>query len=90
MLETDPIAKEMLTKYKIPMPNQNASDQEIKGYLAYFKWGDEHVRPEGTRQPQLAPNAARGPEESPSAQPPGMVHNGARNIYPVHGLMRSR
>lgn len=74
MLQTDPIAKEMLAKYKIPMPNQNASEEEIKAYLAYFKWADEHVQPQGTRQPQLAPDAARGPEESPSARPPPMVH----------------
>jgi len=46
MLQTDPIAKEMLEKYKIPMPNQQASDEEIRSYIAYFKWADEHVRPQ--------------------------------------------
>jgi nitrite reductase (NO-forming) len=74
MLQTDPIAKQMLAKYKIPMPNQNASEEEIKGYLAYFKWADEHLQPQDRRQPQPAPDAARGPEESPSARPPPMVH----------------
>jgi nitrite reductase (NO-forming) len=74
MLKTDAVAKAMLEKYKIAMPNQNASGAEIKAYLAYFKWADEHVQPQGTRQPQLAPNAARGPEDSPSAQPPRMLH----------------
>ena len=29
MLQTDPIAKEMLARYKVPMPNQNLSDDEI-------------------------------------------------------------
>ncbi|HEX7011855.1 MAG TPA: multicopper oxidase domain-containing protein [Steroidobacteraceae bacterium] len=73
MLQTDPIAREMLAKYKIPMPNQHASEQEIKGYVAYFKWADEHVRPQSQTQSQPAPAAARGPEESPSARPP-MAH----------------
>jgi len=78
MLQTDPIAKEMLAKYKIPMPNQNSSDEELKSYIAYFKWADQNLRPRGTAQPQpAAPGAARGPDETPptagaagSPQPP--------------------
>jgi nitrite reductase (NO-forming) len=68
MLQTDPIAKEMLAKYKIPMPNQNSSDEELKSYVAYFKWADQNLRPRGTAQPQpAAPDAARGPDQTPSA-----------------------
>lgn len=73
MVETDSIAKEMLVKYKIPMPNQNASDEEISGYLAYFKWADRNLRPQGQTQPQpAAPGTARGPNETFSA--PGPSH----------------
>ena len=73
MVQTDPITKEMMAKYKVPMPNQNASDQEIKGYIAYFKWADQNVKPQGATQPQPAtPGAARSPEETDSA--PRMVH----------------
>ena len=38
MQQSDPTGKQLLAKYKIPMPNQNATDAEIKGYVAYFKW----------------------------------------------------
>jgi nitrite reductase (NO-forming) len=40
MMKTDPAAKEMLAKYKVPMPNQSLSDEEIREYIAYFKWAD--------------------------------------------------
>src|SRR5690606_12895021 len=63
MLQTDPIAKEMLEKYKIPMPNQQASDEEIRSYIAYFKWADEHVRPQSVGRQPAEPGAARSPEE---------------------------
>ena len=46
MLQTDPIAKEMLAKYKVPMPNQNLSDEEVREYIAYFKWADANLRPQ--------------------------------------------
>jgi nitrite reductase (NO-forming) len=51
MLKTDPVAREMLVKYKVPMPDQNVSDTEIRDYLAYFKWADANVQPRGTAQP---------------------------------------
>jgi nitrite reductase (NO-forming) len=44
MMKTDPKAKAMLEKWKIPMPNQGLSDAEIKQYLAYFKWADQNVK----------------------------------------------
>jgi len=40
MLATDPDAKAMLEKYKVPMPNQNLSEAEIRGYVKYFKYLD--------------------------------------------------
>lgn len=52
MVKTDPIGKEMLAKYKVPMPNQNVSDQEIREYLAYFKWADANIQPRGKAQPK--------------------------------------
>lgn len=40
MLATDPIAKELLGRYKVPMPNQNLSEAEIRGYVKYFRFID--------------------------------------------------
>jgi nitrite reductase (NO-forming) len=40
MLATDPTAKALLAKHKVPMPNQNLSDAEIRGYLKYFAFLD--------------------------------------------------
>ena len=40
MLASDPTAKALLDKYKVPMPNQNLSDDEIRGYVKYFKFND--------------------------------------------------
>ena len=40
MLAADPIAKGMLEKYKVPMPNQNLSEAEIRSYVKYFKFID--------------------------------------------------
>ncbi|MGQ0547122.1 MAG: multicopper oxidase domain-containing protein [Betaproteobacteria bacterium] len=40
MLAKDPTAKALLTKYKVPMPNQDLSDAEIRGYLKYFRFLD--------------------------------------------------
>jgi nitrite reductase (NO-forming) len=41
MLATDPTAKALLAKYKVPMPNQNLSEAEIRGYLKYFRFLDQ-------------------------------------------------
>ena len=70
MLQSDPIAKEMLAKYTVPRPNQNLSDQEIKTYLAYFKWADQNLRPKGQAQPQpAAPGTGRGPDTYSAPRP---------------------
>jgi nitrite reductase (NO-forming) len=44
MMKTDAKAKAMLEKWKVPMPDQGLSDEEIKQYLAYFKWADSNVK----------------------------------------------
>ena len=68
MLQSDPLAKQLVGKYTVPMPNQNLSDDEIKTYIAYFKWADRNLRPQGQTQPQpAAPGTARGPAETYSA-----------------------
>jgi nitrite reductase (NO-forming) len=74
MLQSDATAKALLDKWKIPMPNQGLSDEEIKGYLAYFKWADANLQPKGTAQPQpAAPGSALPPSKTQSATPmPGM------------------
>ena len=72
MLQSDPIAKEMLARYKVPMPNQNLSDGEVREYVAYFKWADTNLRPQGTTQPQpAAAGTAKHPSETTSATSTG-------------------
>ena len=70
MLASDATAKALLDKYKIPMPNQNLSEPEIREYLAYFKWADANIRPQGATQTQpAAPGTAKNPSETLSATP---------------------
>ena len=70
MLASDATAKALLDTYKIPMPNQNLSEAEIREYLAYFKWADANIRPQGATQPQpAAPGTAKNPSETLSAAP---------------------
>ena len=70
MLQSDAAAKEMLGKYKVPMPNQNLSEDEIKQYLEYFEWSDKNLQPRGKSQPQpAAAGTARDPSETVSATP---------------------
>ncbi len=76
MAKSDPIGKELLAKYKIPMPNQNSTEEEIREYLAYFKWADANVVPQGKTQPQpSAPGTAKPPGQTLSA--PGPAKTGA-------------
>ncbi len=79
MLQSDAQAKAMLDKYKLPMPNQNLSDAEIKQYVAYFKWADQNLRPQGSTQPQPAePGTALPPSQTRSATPmPAHAHGAA-------------
>ncbi|MBC8119167.1 MAG: c-type cytochrome [Burkholderiaceae bacterium] len=72
MLQSDPIAKEMLARYKVPMPNQNLSESEVREYIAYFKWADVNLRPQGAKQPQpAAPGTAKNASETTSTTPMG-------------------
>jgi len=74
MVKSDPTAMKLVEKYKIPMPNQNLSDAEIKEYIEYFKWADTNLRPQGSTQPQpSAPGTAKNPSETYSATP--MMHD---------------
>jgi nitrite reductase (NO-forming) len=53
MLQEDPDAKAMLEEWKIPMPNQYLSDEEVANYVRYFHWADQNVKP-GDPQPMPA------------------------------------
>ena len=60
----------MLDKYKVPMPNQNLSDEEIRQFVTYFKWADTNLRPQGQEQPQpAAPGSALPPNKTLSGSP---------------------
>ena len=50
MLANDADAKALLDKYKLPMPNQNLSNGEIREFVTYFKWADANLRPQGAQQ----------------------------------------
>ena len=52
MLQSDADAKAMLDKYKLPMPNQDLSDEEARTFIAYFKWADANLRPPGNEHPK--------------------------------------
>jgi nitrite reductase (NO-forming) len=40
MIYTDPIAKELLKEYMVPMPNQGLSDEQVDILIEYFKYED--------------------------------------------------
>ena len=40
MIYTDPIAKELLKEYMVPMPNQGVSDEQVEILIEYFKYED--------------------------------------------------
>lgn len=68
MLQTDEQAKQMLAQWKLAMPNQGLSPEEIGQYITYFKWADSNLRPQGQAQPQpAAPGTARAPSAPPPA-----------------------
>jgi nitrite reductase (NO-forming) len=70
MLQSDATAKALLDKWKIPMPNQGLSEEEIKQYLAYFKWADQNLQPKGKSQPQpSAAGTSLPPSQTRSATP---------------------
>ncbi|HET6803426.1 MAG TPA: multicopper oxidase domain-containing protein [Casimicrobiaceae bacterium] len=70
MLKTDADAKALLDKYKVPMPDQNLSDPEIREFIAYFKWADANLQPKGEQQPQASsPGTALPPNQTLSGSP---------------------
>jgi mono/diheme cytochrome c family protein len=40
MLMTDPVAKQLLQEYMVPMPNQGLNDEEIEIIINYFGYED--------------------------------------------------
>jgi len=40
MVFSDPIAKELLAEYMVPMPNQGLTDQEVIEVISYLKYRD--------------------------------------------------
>ena len=40
MVFSDPIAKELLAEYMVPMPNQGLTDQEVIEVITYLKYED--------------------------------------------------
>ena len=40
MIMTDPIAKELLKEYFVPMPNQGLTDEEVDEVIIYLKYED--------------------------------------------------
>ena len=58
MLQSDATAKEMLAKYKVPMPNQNLTDDEIQQYFAVLQMG----RCESSAARQVAASGRRAEE----------------------------
>ena len=69
MLQTDPTAKALLERWKIPMPNQGLTDQEIKGYIEFFKWADQNIQPVTTA---AAPTGVTSPAAGASAPASGV------------------
>ena len=52
------------------MPNQNLSDDEIRAFIAYFKWADANLQLQGKNQPQpAAPGTALPPNKTLSGSP---------------------
>jgi nitrite reductase (NO-forming) len=48
MLARDDTAKALLARFKVPMPNQNLTDADIKRLIQYFRWAGANPRPAGT------------------------------------------
>lgn len=44
MILNDPIAKELLKEYFVPMPNQGLSDEQIESLIEFFEENDEKAK----------------------------------------------
>ncbi len=70
MLQTDPAAKAMLEKWKIPMPNQGLSDRGDRELHRLLQVGGPNLQPKGTTQPQpSAEGTSLSPAHTHSATP---------------------
>jgi nitrite reductase (NO-forming) len=69
----DATVKQLLDKYKVPMPNQNLADKDIREFIAYFKWSDANLKPQGERQPQPAATGTTLPPDKTLSGSPGEV-----------------
>ncbi len=78
MLKTDAHAKELLGKYKVPMPNQNLTDEGIKELIAYFKWADENVHVHDQVQPHTAPADVSKPASETLSAPRPVIDGGRK------------
>jgi len=63
VLKTDAAARGMLEKYRIPMPNQNAGEAEIREYISYFKWVDANLQPRPAEE-RRAPAGGTPPQST--------------------------
>jgi len=48
MLAHDDSAKALLARFKVPMPNQNLTDQDIQHLIKYFRWAGGNPPAAGT------------------------------------------
>jgi nitrite reductase (NO-forming) len=48
MLAADDTAKALLVRYKVPMPNQNLSDDDVRRLIKYFRWTGSNPPPAGS------------------------------------------
>ena len=44
MVYSDPIAKEMLKEYLVPMPNQGLTDEDVELLIEYFEFEDSNKK----------------------------------------------
>jgi nitrite reductase (NO-forming) len=90
MLQTDADVKTMLDKYKLPMPNQNLSDEEIRAFIAYFKWADANLQLKGKQQPQPAAPGATLPPNKTLSGSPGEVNPSEQGAAASAGKSKGR
>jgi nitrite reductase (NO-forming) len=41
MQQSDPVAKQLVTKYRMPMPNPGLKQEEVRRLLKFFHWSDQ-------------------------------------------------
>jgi nitrite reductase (NO-forming) len=56
MLAQDDTAKALLARFKVPMPNQNLTDADIKRLIKYLRWAGSNPAPAGTDTTTASPS----------------------------------